>query len=97
MSNRYVSCPNCSKEYALGEIFIPNSLVGQPKFIHRDVEGKIIDCVDNSDSVETYICDCGCQFEVSAQISIKVSAINNIDFDNDYTTKIEPKLNLSET
>jgi len=95
--NTYIECPNCGKEYALGEIFIPNALVGQPKFISRDITNKITDCVDNSDNTETYICDCGCQFDITATISVKVKAHNKIDFNSDYITKIEPKLELSET
>lgn len=37
-----IKCPHCGCEYLPGEIYMPNSLIGQPDEVIRDSFGKII-------------------------------------------------------
>lgn len=87
-----IKCPHCDQEYLPGEIFIPKYLVGQPKNIERDIEGKILwyDGI-NPDLKEVYVCDkCNKKFEINAKIDFNVSKIN-ASFDEEYVSNKFPK------
>ena len=78
-----IKCPKCNQEYLPGEIFIPNSFLGQPRDVYRE-DGKIVNYRGvNQSLTETYTCDnCGHTFDIEAQITYKVeSSIANFDED----------------
>ena len=64
---KVIICPHCGYEYLTGEIFVPNYLIGQPRNVQRDDNGKIlghsgIQC----NWSESYVCDrCNKKFYVT--------------------------------
>ena len=84
-----IKCPKCKTEYLPGEIFIPNNFLGQPKEIHRDEDGKIINYRGISQSLrETFTCEkCNYTFDIEAQITYKVES-SMANFDEEYSTPL---------
>lgn len=93
-----IKCPYCECEYAAGEIFIPEYVIGKPEDIERDMNGKIVyaDGLE-SDLDEEFICNkCGKKFKVKANISYKSKKVED-DFNQTYTTeKYSDRITLSE-
>ena len=93
-----IKCPKCDTEYLPAEIFYPKHFFGRVSDITKDYSGKIISF--NGDSLnlsENYICDkCGTAMKVFAKISFDSIIDNARDFNNDYVTKSEKKLELFE-
>ena len=69
----YIRCPHCGAEYTTAEIFIPNSFVGAPEYVKRDLEGRIQSIAGSDmDLQETYTCDfCKLAFKVQATVSFE--------------------------
>ena len=94
-----IKCPVCGYEYVVSEIFIPKYLLGNPKLIERDNEGKIDVYVgDEQDLVEEYTCDnCSTAFKVRANITFDVEVLENKTFNDEYITEIyTDRLTLKE-
>ena len=91
-----IKCPYCDREYLPGEIYVPNSFLGQPKNIEKDYSGKIIDFSgSNIDLEEYYQCDkCGKSFKVTAHVSFTVTRDAQNDFSTEYVTKLPHKNTL---
>lgn len=94
MENRkIIKCPNCGAEYLAAELFLRNDLLGNPKDIERDVEGKIL-FVDGEPEnfVTTYTCDgCNKMFKVTANVEYNAELVSH-----EYKTQKEEKLILEE-
>ena len=94
MENRkIIKCPHCGTEYLAAELFLKNDLLGNPKDIERDVEGKII-FVDGPEECFTtrYTCDgCNKLFEVTASVEYNTEPVVK-----EYKTQKEEKLVLEE-
>lgn len=94
MENRkIIKCPHCGAEYLAAEIFLKTDLIGNPKDIERDVEGRII-FVDGAEECFTtkYTCDgCNRLFEVSANVEYTSTPIVR-----EHKTLKEEKLILEE-
>lgn len=92
-----IVCPHCGCEYLPSEIFIPDTLLGKPKQIVKNVNGEI-QYYDGimPDNNESYVCDnCGKKFNVVAHVSYTTST--DPEFQRTYVTKLfEPKLTLDE-
>lgn len=92
-----IICPVCGAEYAVCEIYMPKSFLGNMT-IEKDKNGKIIDYVgQDMDLKETYRCDyCNSKFNVSANVDFKTSSKVN-DFEKSYSTKLnKPQLKFKE-
>lgn len=93
-----IKCPHCQAEYLPAEIFLPNSLLGRPRDIHKDLNGKIIEYLGTDmDLSESYRCDyCDRKFTVNAHV--KFYADSKVkDFGKKHkTTLIKPSLFLDE-
>lgn len=72
----YIVCPHCGAEYAPAEVFLPKSLLGNPQYVKRSIEGKIQAVAgEQMDLNETYMCDfCTKPFTVRASISFNTAA-----------------------
>lgn len=93
-----IRCPHCNTEYLPAEIFLPNSFIGKPSNIVKDIAGKILDFSGNSmDTKESFICDrCGTTFKVRTQLQF-FTEIKNDNFNEDYKTSLKKDLfTLSE-
>ena len=100
MTEEIIKCPKCDWEYLPGEIFIPNRLVGQPKDVEKDINGKILD-FDGwpQDLEETYICDhCGKPFKVYVHMDFTAEYDSKSDFSESYKSQIykNPRITLEE-
>ena len=84
-----IRCPYCEYEYVPSEIYLPNSLLGKPRNIYKDLDGKI-DSVDSTPNLnETYCCDnCNKHFKVSASIKFNVTKFEELNFDEDFSTPL---------
>lgn len=93
-----IICPVCGRNYLPGEIFIPNYLIGQPKYVERDTYGKILN-VDgiSPDNQEEYKCDgCGTDLIISCDIKFYTEVDERKNFDTPYTTKLKTGMILKE-
>jgi DNA-directed RNA polymerase subunit RPC12/RpoP len=91
-----IKCPHCNSEYLPGEIYMPNSLIGQPDEVVRDALGKIIyedyDTPEREpDMIESYICDyCEKPFIVEATVTYKTrEEAPERDFKNQYVSLLD--------
>lgn len=81
-----IKCPYCGWEYLPGEIFCPNSVVGQPETVLRDQLGHILYDEYKEDQLpemdETYVCDnCNKPFIATIKIIVDSRAQNEeLDF-----------------
>ena len=72
-----IKCPHSGAEYLPGEIYMPNSIIGQPDEVVKDSLGKIIyedySSVDREPSLtESFTCEyCDKPFIVEATVSYK--------------------------
>lgn len=92
-----IECPHCGTEYLLGEIFIPQYILGKPQYVSRDNMGKIL-FVDGrpSDLHEDYVCDkCNKSFHIELSIDSKVTT-KTIDMDDYVSKKYGDRLTLKE-
>ena len=91
-----IKCPHCGAEYLPGEVYMPNSLIGQPDEVVRDALGKIIyedyDIPEREpDMVEHFICEyCDKPFIVEASVTYKTKeeAPEN-DFKTQYVSLLD--------
>ena len=90
-----IICPNCGAEYLPAEIFYPDSLVGEPKDIEKDMQGKILYFGGTTiNPEEEYICDyCKRKMTVFANISFNT---NVSDFKEHVTKFNKPTLFMEE-
>lgn len=74
-----IDCPKCGMQYHISEIYVPQSLVGNPVFIDKDEEGKITKVVGNdSDFNETYRCDkCNTLFDIHCEVKFNSAVVPN--------------------
>lgn len=95
--DRYIVCPHCKAEYTPAEIFIPKSLVGNPEYVKRNIEGKIQSVAgQDMDLVESYTCDyCKKSFKVTADISFQTIACEN-QFDTAVSIPYVERFKLKE-
>ena len=94
-----IICPNCGAEYLPCEIYLPNHFLGKSYFIEKDYLGKILDYYGQQQNlIEQYTCDkCNKTFTVRGQLNFYTSIIDNLSFNDSYTTKYKSnKLKLSE-
>ena len=93
-----IKCPHCDYEYLPGEIFVPKYFLGQPTDIQRDIYGKIIsfDGVDQNLEEDFQCSKCLRNFKVKANISYDIITEKKFVFDEEYITKKDRKLILSE-
>lgn len=74
-----IKCPHCGAQYLPGEIYMPDSLIGQPDDIVKDAVGKIIYEDYSTEArepnmIEHYICDyCDKPFVIEATITYKAT------------------------
>ena len=94
-----IKCPHCGCSYLPAEIFIPDALVGHPKEIEKDINGKILNCYGTMwNPIEYYTCDkCDTRFKIKAETRF----ITSIDHKNNFTQPFKmsikkPDLFLSE-
>lgn len=93
-----ITCPCCGYEYLPAEIFIPKAFFGHPDGIERSSNGKI-DVYEGSsiDPVEKYVCDnCGCKFEVTAELKFKTRELTEEAFSPVYTSPLPQRISLFE-
>lgn len=93
-----IKCPHCGAEYLPAEIYLPTSLLGRPKDIQKDANGRILNYFGtNMDLLESYRCDyCDRKFRVEATIKFTTDSKTK-DFNNSYkTTLTKPSLFLDE-
>lgn len=99
MIEKYViKCCHCGAEYLPAEIYLPDSLLGRPRNIEKDLNGKIISYFgSNMNVTESYRCDyCQRKFSVDANIKFYTSSKSK-DFDTSYKVKIsKPNLFMKE-
>lgn len=71
-SNEIIRCPVCGAEYLPGEIYLPKCFLGQPEYVQRNNDNRIIDCFGNYATmglVEHYCCDyCESNFKVFGKV-----------------------------
>ena len=91
-----ISCPHCHAEYLPGEIYMPNSLVGQPDDLVKDSFGKILyeDYYTSDrtpDMVEHFTCEyCEKPFIVEATVTYKTKAeAPEADFGTQYVSLLD--------
>ena len=92
-----IICPRCGRQYLPGEIYVPNAFVGQPKFVERDVYGKILDSYNGNMCLkETYTCDkCDTTFTIKATVKFDTEVAEELN-KTPYRMKLNKKLTLSE-
>lgn len=97
MMKSVIVCPACGREYMPAEIFIPKYLLDEPTKIIRDATGKILDFDGiKANLSDTYICECGKQFDVTAKISFEVKESDKYNMREDYSYTLGNKFVLSE-
>lgn len=89
-TNDIIVCPHCGYEYLPGEIYLPKCLVGQPKKVLKNSQGKIMTYEGTSpDLKEKYYCDnCNKEFSVEATFVFKTSEVKDI-FEELFTTTLK--------
>lgn len=65
-----IRCPQCGCEYLPVEIYIPNCFFGKPRFLEKDITGKVINNYGTDmDLNEKYTCDkCNAKFKIKADV-----------------------------
>jgi len=91
MKRTIIKCPHCGAEYLAGEIFLPNSFVGQPTNIIKGRDNNILSYEGSDmDLEEQYQCDfCNTKFKVKATITFKTDEYKDIFDDEEYVSKGE--------
>ena len=91
-----IKCPHCGAEYLPGEVYMPNSLIGQPDEVVRDALGKIIyedyeTPAREPDMIEHFSCEyCDKPFIIEATVTYKTKeeAPEN-DFKTQYVSLLD--------
>ena len=88
-----IKCPYCNSEYLPAEIYVPNALVGHPKYIEKDIEGRILNCYGKMwDPIEYYICDkCNTRFKIKADVKFTTYIDHKNNFNEDFKMSIKKK------
>ena len=88
-----IQCPFCGCEYLPAEIYIPNATIGHPKYIEKDINGKILNCYGKMfDPVEYYTCDkCNTKFKIKADVKFKTYIEHKTNFDEDVIITLKKK------
>ena len=86
-----IKCPNCRYEYLPGEIFMPNNFLGQPRYVHRDERGNILEFMGiEQNAQESFVCEnCDKLFNIECEFNFKVSYNEDEDFSKLYETPRE--------
>lgn len=86
-----IECPHCKYEYLPAEIYLPKYFFGNPKHIHRDVNGKIVHYDGTSiDQFEHYTCDnCNAEFRVVAKLQLTTDMPFTSCFNEEYIVPIK--------
>lgn len=91
-----IKCPHCSAEYLPGEIYMPNSLIGQPDEVVRDSLGKIIyedyyTTDREPDLTERFTCEyCNKPFVIEAAVTYRTMAeAPEKDFQTQYVSLLD--------
>ena len=91
-----IKCPHCGAEYLPGEIYMPNSIIGQPDEIVKDSLGKIIyedySTPEREPSlIESFTCEyCNKPFVIEAAVSYKTRAeAPEKDFSTSYVSLLD--------
>lgn len=95
-----IKCPVCGAEYLPAEIYIPDSFLGKPEYIDKNLTKHIESYFGkNMDLVERYKCDnCDTMFKVIARVQFVTVEEKDLDFKKPYSTKLNiKKLKLDET
>ena len=72
-----IKCPHCGAEYLPGEIYMPNSIIGQPDEVVKDSLGKIIyedyyTADREPNLIESFVCEyCDKPFIIEAIVTYK--------------------------
>ena len=84
-----IICPKCKAEYLPSEIFVPKSFFGNPTYIEKTEDGKLLTALGNiGDTKEKYTCDyCNCTFTIDAVTTYKTKILVDEDFSTEYVTK----------
>lgn len=91
-----IHCPHCGAQYLPGEIYMPNSLIGQPDEVVKDSFGKILyedyyTEMREPDMVEHFVCEyCEKPFIIEATVTYKTKEEAP---ENDFSTKYVSLLN----
>lgn len=88
MKDNIIRCPICKREYLAEEIY--TSILGDPKTILRDSNGKIVYYDgDSLDLEEEYTCDnCNTTFRITGNITFKTQVYDEHNFKEDFKIKI---------
>ena len=91
-----IKCPHCGAEYLPGEIYMPNSIIGQPDEVVKDSLGKIIyedyyTADREPNLVESFVCEyCNKPFVITATVSYKTTVeAPEKDFSSPYVLLID--------
>ena len=86
--NNIIKCPHCGYEYLSAEIINHSTILDKPDNICRTDEGFIdFFTGDKADFTENYYCDnCGKEFRVDVKIKYSVSKVEELDFDEEFST-----------
>ena len=91
-----IKCPHCGAEYLPGEIYLPNSIIGQPDEVVKDSLGKIIyedyDTPEREPSlIESFTCEyCDKPFIIEAVVSYKTKEeAPEKDFSTNYVSLLD--------
>lgn len=86
-----IKCPFCGCEYLPAEIYIPDAMIGHPKYIEKDINGKILNCYGKMyDPIEYYTCDkCNTRFKIKADTKFNTYIDNKTNFNEDYTISLK--------
>lgn len=95
-----IKCPKCGAEYLPAEIFFSDKLLGYPKNIIKNKNGKI-EYFDGDTMclTEEYTCDyCECTFIAEAKVVFESSVNICHDFSEDYSVSLyeEERASLTE-
>ena len=91
-----IKCPHCAAEYLPGEIYMPNSIIGQPDEVVKDSLGKIIyeeySTPDREPSLtEGFTCEyCNKPFIIEATVTYKTKEETpEKDFSSQYVSLLD--------
>lgn len=86
-----IRCPKCGYEYTAAEIFYPEGLLGYPKDIFRDDNGKIMMISGDEPCLEEeFECE-HCNHTFIAKLKVKADAEYDLkyDFNDEYTISLK--------
>lgn len=88
--NEIIECPHCHYQYLPAEIYFPDDLLGRPTNIVRDDDGKIEFSTGTQMNLrESFVCEnCNKSFLVKGTITFKTEKLDDDNFDEDFSIKI---------